>query len=371
MTHLQQPLPTRRTQRILNSRLLEGLTYPHGVDAYLQAINPLWAANQVRARVTQVRSQTPDTVTITAQPNANWQGHQAGQYLRLTVEVNGVSHTRCFSPANSAHDAGVIELTCKVNDTSVVSRYLRDQAQPGTILQLSPAEGGFALPASRPARIVLISGGSGMTPVLSMLRTLCDEGYAGQITFLHYCANAQSLLYADELALLERQLTNLTVLRCFADRGQGGELEGLFSAAQLAQAVPDFADAETFLCGPPGLMERVEAAYAQAGIAAQLHQEHFTAAVAAPVDTGKAEGEVRFARSERLSENNGDTLLTQAEAAGLSPASGCRMGICFACTCRKASGQVRDIRNGQLSGTGEEDIQLCVSVPVGTVVVDL
>ncbi len=371
MTHLQQRPTESRTRRILNSRLLEALSFPHGVDAYLQAVNPIWAANQVRARVTEVRSQTADTVTITAQPNANWEGHKAGQYVRLTVEVNGVSHTRCFSPSNSAHDPKQLEFTCKVNDSSVVSRYLRDQAQPGTILSLSQAEGSFALPESRPERIVLISGGSGITPVLSMLRTLCDEGHTGPITFLHYCANAQSLLYADELAVLERKHKHLQVLRCYAESEQGGELEGLFSAEQLQQAIPDFTSAETFLCGPPGLMQRVESAYADAGIAAQLHQEHFTVTVAPDVDPDKVEGEVRFARSERLADNSGDTLLNQAETAGLNPASGCRMGICFACTCRKSSGQVRDIRNGQLSGVGEEDIQLCVSVPVGTVVVDL
>lgn len=372
MTQTTDTQSATRAQRILNSRLLQGLTSPHGVDAYLQAINPLWSANDVRARVMAVRSQTPDTVTITVKPNANWQGFQAGQYVRLTAEVNGVSHTRCFSPASSAHRAkDELEFTCKVNDDSIVSRYLRDDVETGAILSLSQAEGEFALPVARPSRIVLISGGSGITPVMSMLRTLCDEGYAGRITFLHYCNNVESLLYDDELATIAAANTNVELLRCYAEEGQGGELQGLFSAKQLSQAIPDFKEAESFLCGPPGLMERVQQAYEKAGVESRLHQEHFVAAITHDVDPENADGEVRFARSERLAENNGDTLLNQAEAAGLKPASGCRMGICYACTCRKTSGQVRDIRNGQISSAGEEDIQLCVSVPVGTVVVDV
>lgn len=371
MTLAKHQPESGRLQRVLNSQLLQNLTTPHGVDAYLQAINPLWAANEVRARLTAILQQTPDTVTVSLKPNSNWQGFLPGQYLRLTVEVNGVSHTRCFSPANSIYATGEIELTCKVNDDSQVSRFLRDTASEGLVVSLSQAEGQFALPATRPDRIVLISGGSGITPVMSMLRSLCDENYPGQITFLHYCNNSSALLYADELAEIAAKHTNVALLRCFAEADQGGELEGLFSAQQLQDAVPDFAQAESFLCGPPGLMERVSAAYEHADAENRLHQEHFVAAVSHDIDPDTVGGEVRFKQSERLTENSGDTLLNQAEAAGLKPASGCRMGICYACTCRKTAGQVRDIRNGQISAAGEEEIQLCVSVPVGTVEIDL
>ncbi len=372
MTHTSELPNMSRTRRVLNSRLLQSLSYPHGVDAYLQAINPLWSANDVRARITAISRQTPDTVTIGVVPNRNWQGFQAGQYVRMSVEVDGVMQTRCFSPASAEQvAASELEFTCKINDSSMVSRFLRDQAEVGAVITLSQAEGQFALPSARPARMVLISGGSGITPVMSMLRTLCAEGYAGKISFLHYCNNAESLLYAEELSDLAARHSNLQLLRCFADAGQGGELEGLFTPEQLRAAIPDFDQAESFLCGPAGLMARVESAYAEADAAERLHQEHFVAANTHVADAANADGEVRFARSERLAANDGDTLLNQAEGAGLKPASGCRMGICFACTCKKTAGQVRDIRSGRVSSDGEENIQLCISVPVGTVVIDL
>lgn len=369
-----QSLPTTihaRVQQALRSTLVERLTTPHGIDRYLEAFNPSWSVFETRARVTAVRRQTEDTVTLTLQPNANWHGFRAGQYLRLSTRIDGKRYTRCFSPANSVHAAdGSIELTAKINPDGVLTRHLRDHAIPGMVVTLSEADGSFALPEQRPERILLISGGSGITPVMSMLRTLCDEGYAGRISFLHYANSASAQLYADELGAIAERHDNVELLRAYAD-GEGGELSGLFSRQQLAEAVPDYAEAETFLCGPPGLMDRVEDTWKAEGLEDRLHMERFTAAPVALPEDGEAEGEVRFLKSERLAPNDGDTLLNQAEAAGLRPESGCRMGICHACTCTKTAGRVRDLRNGAISDAGEEEIQLCVSVPVGTVALDL
>ncbi|MDE0854173.1 MAG: ferredoxin reductase [Nevskia sp.] len=358
-------------RRVLGSRVVATLATPHGVDRYLELFDPTWSLNEVRAEITAVRRQTADSVTLSLRPNGNWQGFRAGQFVRLTVEIDGVRRTRCYSPANSIHAGdGLIELTAKAHAQGFVSKFLREQARPGMIVTLSQAEGGFALPEQRPERVLLISGGSGITPVMAMLRTLCDEGHGGRITFLHYCKAAQDLIYADELAAIAERHPNVQVLRAFADAEQCGELQGLFHREQLAAAVPDYAEAETFLCGPPGMMNVVQQLWAEDGIAGRLHLERFSAAPIS-VDSSGAEGEVRFARSERLAANNGASLLDQAEAAGLRPESGCRMGICHACTCRKLSGQVRDLRTGQLSESGDEDIQICVSVPVGTVTLDL
>lgn len=358
-------------QRALRSRVATTLSYPHGVDHYLEQFNPIWSLEEVRAEVVALRRQTSDTVTVCLRPNSNWQGFKPGQYVRLSVDIDGVRRTRCFSPANSLHAAdGLIELTVKLHEEALVTRYLRDRARIGQVMRLSQADGEFALPDQRPERVLLISGGSGITPVMSMLRTLCDEGHSGPITFLHYSNRAADQLYATELTEIAARHDNVQLLRCYSEAGQGGELEGLFSEKQLRQAVPDFAEAETFLCGPPGMMKVVQTVYEAAGHSERLHQEHFSAAPVV-VESTPGEGEVRFTHSERVEPNSGGTLLDQAEAAGLSPESGCRMGICHSCTCRKTAGRVRDTRTGEISGAGEEDIQICVSVPVGTVTLDI
>lgn len=358
-------------RHLWNSRLMAALSYPHGVDHYLQPIDPTWSVEEVRARVVGIRQQTPDTVTVRLQPNENWAGFVAGQYLRVAVDINGVRRTRCFSPANSIHDpSGEIELSCKIGPESVVSRHFAESASVGQVVHLAQAEGQFALPAPRPQRVLLISGGSGITPVMAMLRTLLDEHYTGRITFLHYANCAASQLYADELAAIAAAHDNVQLLRCYT-QSEEGELGGLFSAEQLQTAVPDWAQAESFLCGPPLMMQAVEAAFNARSVSAQLHLERFSAAPLAATVEGSAEGEVRYAKSERVAPNAGTTLLEQAEAAGMSPECGCRMGICHSCTRRKLSGRVRDIRTGEVSEAGEEDVQICVCVPVGTVTMDL
>jgi ferredoxin-NADP reductase len=371
MTRPQLPTLSRGLRKVLGSPLVEALTIPHGVEHYLEAINPRWSIKTVKAEVVAVRRETADSVTLSLKPNSLWEGFRAGQFVRLTVEINGTRRTRCYSPANSVHAKnGLIELTAKAHATGFVSKWLHQNAAPGLVVSLSQADGQFALPEQRPDRVLLISGGSGITPVMSMLRTLCDEGHSGRITFLHYSNAAKDVIYAAELAEIAARHPNVELLRAYNEPNQGGELQGLFSREQLAKAVPDYAEAQAFLCGPPGMMKVVQKLWTDEGLTERLHLEHFTAAPIV-VDSSNAKGEVRFARSERLATNNGATLLDQAEAAGLRPESGCRMGICKACTCKKTSGQVRDIRTGELSAVGEEDIQICINVPVGTVTLDL
>ncbi|MGH8457488.1 MAG: ferredoxin reductase, partial [Stenotrophobium sp.] len=264
-------------RRVLSSRIAATLTYPHGVDRYLEQFAPTWSLREVRAEVTAVRRQTADSVTMTLRPNANWQGFRAGQYVRLTVEIDGVRRTRCYSPANSVHARdGLIELTAKAHAGGFVSKHLQQNLRPGMTVGLSQAEGQFALPEQRPERILLISGGSGITPVMAMLRTLCDEGHSGRITFLHYANAAQDQIYAAELAAIAARHPNVQLLRCY--NSEGGELSGLFSREQLLKAIPDYTKAQAFLCGPPGMMKAVQKVWADDGLTERLHLEHFTAA---------------------------------------------------------------------------------------------
>ena len=177
--------PRRVGRLLLRSSLLEALAYPHGVDRYLELVRPLLVKRQVRAEITAVRRQTPKSVTLQLRANENWRGLRAGQFVGLSVTIDGVRETRPYSPAGSHHAAGgVLELTVSTHPEGKVSRYLRDHAQPGMIVGLTQAEGDFVLPEPRPERVLLISGGSGITPVMAMLRTLCDEGFAGEIGFL-------------------------------------------------------------------------------------------------------------------------------------------------------------------------------------------
>lgn len=347
-------------------KFVEALATPHGVDRYLELVHPMLTVRELRAAVTDVARPTPDSVVLTLRPTRQWRGFAAGQFVQVSVDVDGVRRTRCYSPSGSQHRAdGRIELTVKAQGT--VSRYLHEHARPGLVIGLSQADGMFRLPDRRPDKLLLISGGSGITPVLSMLRTLVDEGHRGEIVFLHYARGPQDVPHLAELRRLAFEYPNVRLVLAYT-RDRDGDLYGRFDETHLATAAPGYAEAQTYLCGPPSLMAAVRSHYAGKGIEDALHTEEFTAPATVPVDEN-ATGTVRF--GDVAVDNDGTTLLEQAEAAGLTPEYGCRMGICFSCTKVKTAGCTRNVRTGELHTEADQEIQLCISAPVGDVAIDL
>ena len=347
------------TRKLLRSPFVDLLLGPHGIDRYLELIRPNLTVGDARAEVVGLRCQTARSVTVTLRPNSAWNGFRAGQFIRVGVEIDGVRRTRTYSPACSEHvRGGYLELTVTEHPEGVVSRHLRRHLRRGAVLHLGTAQGEFRLPDSRPSRLVLISGGSGITPVMSMLRTLCDEGHAGAIMFLHYARTSADWLYKPEVEALAERHPNVRVAYV-ATREGGGRFE-------LGSLAPELSTAA--VCGPPALIEAVRAAWS--GAPENVLAERFTPPALA-VAGAAAEGTLRFLRSDRIASIGGGTLLEQAEAAGLAPDFGCRMGICHTCTCRKSAGAVRNVLTGAISDEEDEDIQLCVSVPAGDVSLDI
>src|SRR5258708_30874641 len=173
------------TGRVLRSPLVDLLTGPHGVDRYTELVDPTWTAGYARAKMIAVRRQTSRSVTLTLEPNQAFTGFRAGQHINLTVEIDGRRRTRPYSPA-SAEGAPYIELTIGRHDAGLVSNHLYEHARPGMVVGLDSVGGDFVLPTARPRRILFVSGGSGITPVMSMLRTLPAESYTGEVAFVHY-----------------------------------------------------------------------------------------------------------------------------------------------------------------------------------------
>lgn len=344
------------TKRVLGSDLLNLLTGPHGVDRYTELLAPTWTLDEGRAKVIEVRRTTPRSVTLVLAPNDAFahtaRALRAGQYVNLTVEIDGRRHTRCYSPANP-EGTSHLELTIGHHDRGLVSTFLYERARRGMVVGLSGVGGDFVLPTQRPRRILLVSGGSGITPVMAMLRTLLNEGYAGEIAFVHYARTPAEACYRDELA----EMVGVRILHGYTRSGSG-ELQGRFGPEHLAAAMPS-PDA-VFVCGPQALVDAVHA-HCQ-----NVHSESFVApTLDAPADPSG--GRVTFADSGIEVVDDGRSLLEQAESAGLSPDSGCRMGICHTCTRRKACGVVRNLTTGAVSTAPDEDVQICVSVPVGDV----
>ncbi len=341
------------TRRVLRSPLVDLLTGPHGVDRYTELVDPTWTAGDARAKVIAVRRQTSRSVTLTLEPNQAFTGFRAGQHINLTVDIDGRRRTRPYSPA-SAEGAPYIELTIGRHDGGLVSNYLYEHARPGMIVGLDSVGGDFTLPDVRPRRILFVSGGSGITPVMSMLRTMRAEGSDREIAFIHYARSTEEACYRDELDAMP----GVRVLHGFTRSTAGSDLAGRFGPEHLTAALPE-PDA-VFVCGPPALVEAVREH------CANVSSESFVP----PVFDLPAEasgGRVSFTDSGAELVDDGRPLLEQAEAAGLTPESGCRMGICHSCTRRKTRGAVKNLITGAVSSAEQEDVQICVSVPVGDV----
>ncbi|MDF0532614.1 FAD-binding oxidoreductase [Tsukamurella sp. 8F] len=338
--------------------VIQAALAPHAVDRYLELVDPMVTWTEIRGRVTSVVRRTDRTVTFVVDPTRQFDGFKAGQFIQLSVVIDGVRQSRCFSPATSEHDRR-LEFTVTAHDDGFVSAYLRDNLKAGDVVGLTQAAGTFALPARRPRDIRLISGGSGITPVLSMLRTLVDEGHRGTVELLHFCRDEADNPYRAELSLMAEQ-RGVNVRYVYTRAGGG-----YFTADHL----PELGDA-AFACGPAPLLAAVSQHYADRGAADLLAIEEFTppATVAADAD---ATGTLTFTESSATAENDGRSILDQAESAGLFPESGCRMGICFSCTAVRKAGCTKNLLTGETDSEPDQHIQLCVSAPVGDVAVEI
>ncbi len=345
--------------------VLERFTSPLDIDAYLSTISPLWGT-RLRGVVERVDAQTASAASLTIRPGRSWKGHTPGQFVTVGVDIDGVRHHRCYSLTSRPDDC-CIEITVQASGRGLVSDHLVHRARPGDVVQLSQAEGDFTLQPRLHRPLLLVTGGSGITPAVGMLRALADRPRNADVVLLHHAVTADRLLFAAELERWSKDLPWLQIATSLTRQG-GAHLD----TDRLAVECPDWREREVYACGPQSLLDVVVDHWAQARLADRVHLERFTADLgSASVPASAAGGVARFAASGVEADAGPATsLLEVAEAAGLAPAHGCRMGICHTCTTRLDRGCVRDLRDGRLSEPGAH-VQLCVSAAAGDVTLDL
>lgn len=351
--------------------LVRSFTWPLLPDDYLELVNPLWSTRELRGRVLGVERASADAVTVLIKPGWEWPGHRPGQYLRLGVEVDGVHHWRAYSLTSPPVRAGgCIAITPKLAPGGVVSPYLCERLRPGTIVRLGGVDGAFTLPEPPPGRLLFVSAGSGITPIVSMLRDLAARGRlrAGrsEVVHIHSSRTAAQIAFAGELADLQARHPGYRLHAWVS-----GE-RGRVTPARLHELCPDWAERETFLCGPPGLLQAMTGSWRSEGDPERLHVEHFQPG--APMGEGErgAGGAIRFARSGIDARSDGSQpILVAGERAGASLRHGCRMGICHSCVGRLRAGRVRDLRTGRVHGQAGELLRICINAPEGAVEIDL
>lgn len=348
-------------KKMLGSSFVGALASPLSVDDYLGLIDRRLSIREPRGRVVGVVRQTTDSVTLTIEPNDNWRGHNAGQHVLLGVDLGGVRHSRCFSVASAASDS-LIEITVKRNGDGRVSNFLVDHARRGQLVYLSGAEGDFAPESEPPRKALLLSAGSGITPVIGVLRDWVARDCLTDVVFVHYARSRQDMIYASEIESLAARHEGLRIACVFT--AEGGTR---ISDDTLDDIVPDLGEREAWLCGPSGFMDAAERLIT-ARTHEPLHREQFAASRR---EAAHGEGAVQFLKSDVAASGDEGSLLEIAESVGLKPAYGCRMGVCHACKCRIAEGTVRDLRTNRVRSVRDTDIQLCIHAAAGDVAVEL
>ncbi len=359
------------------SRVAEAAVTPLVPADYLDLVAPLRAGADLRGLVEQVHPETSDAATLVIRPGADWAGHEPGQYVRIGVDVDGVRHWRAYSLTHGPRRDGRIAVTVKAMPDGTVSPHLVHRTRPGTMVHLEQAAGEFVLPPGGD-KLLFVTAGSGITPVIGMLRNLfpsTDDGVlhphrsAGHdIVVVHVAPSRPETIFGRDLeALAEAGVIRLV--------SRYDDEHGVLDVDQLGELVPDLGARRTFACGPPGLLDALEAHHERAGL--ELTTEQFR-----PVRIAGGEGgTVSFSGSSyggtEVEADGGTPILDAAEEAGMLMPSGCRMGICMGCVLPMRSGAVRDLRTGEVTTAvpGETDrgglpVQTCINAVAGACEID-
>lgn len=344
--------------------IAERITTPLLPDDYLKLANPLWSARELRGRVLEVRRETVDSATLVIKPGWGFSfDYQPGQYIGIGVQIEGRWRWRSYSLTSTpSKTARTITITVKAMPEGFLSTHLVEGLAPGTIVRLAAPQGNFVMPDPAPPKVLFLTGGSGITPVMSMLRTLARRDQITDIVHLHSAPTESAVMFAGELDELTR------THRGYRFRLRSTRTQGRLDLTRLDDDVPDWRERQTWACGPEGMLEAAQRTWAAAGLDAGLHLERFAVSKAAVHGQG---GTVQFARSGKTVTVDAATPLMDAgEDAGIRMPFGCRMGICQSCVVSLLDGHVRDLRTGAEHEPGSR-VQTCISAASGDCVLDV
>ncbi len=350
-------------RRVLKA--LESLSSPLLPDDYLELVNPLWSTRELRGRIQEVRQETAQAATILIKPGYRWAGHRPGQYVRIGIDIDGVRHWRAYSLTSDPYrEDGLISITPKRVDEGKVSPYLVGKAKPGTIVSLSKIEGEFVLPEDPPEKLLFISAGSGITPIMSMLRHLDHAGEMPDVVMLHSARESDEVIFGDDLRGLGRKHDHFDL------HEQLTREHGRIGPQDLDRLCPDWREREAYVSGPNDMLDAFSEHWDEHSDCDRLHMERFQPKLGL---SGAGEGgTIKFCMSDCEAESDGSVpILVAGEEAGLELPYGCREGICHTCVGELRSGQVRDLRSGKVYGQEGEVIRTCISAPEGPVEIDL
>lgn len=382
------PLPTAAAVRLSGWLTHLGVS-PLAFDDTLSLINPLLTVHRLNARIVGRQVETGTATTLVLQAGPAFKGLQPGQFVIVGVTIDGVRHRRAYSPRAVEGHPNRIAITVQRQPGGVVSNHLNEHTRVGQFLEIEQAAGSFTLPSPLPAEVLLIAGGSGITPCMAMLEHLQRHFPRTKATLVYFARSRDDRIFAKALDKLAASWTGFQYRAIDSvantptdDSGRpsaadAGRAQQVLSADLLNQLVPNWTKVPAYCCGPTPLMDAARAIWQEAAsgnwkdgaaIKARLHLEAFTPPKPSGDPHARHEVKLTHHAVDKAFEAAGDqTILVASESAGQGLKHGCRQGICHECTCRLHSGSVRDLLSGErIDGEGQT-IRVCVSVPMSDV----
>jgi ferredoxin-NADP reductase len=325
----------------------------------------------------RIDPQTPDAKTLRfLLPQARQLRALPGQFLTFEWLIEGKKVTRSYSICSSPAQTSYIEITPKRVENGCVSTFLNDRAELGLAVKARGPYGKFYFDQSKHERIVLVAGGSGITPMIAMLRYIDDFCLPVNATLIYCVRTEQDVFFKDELTVLQGRLSAFRYVLVLSRPGSDWKgRTGRLRREILEREVENSSESTYFLCGPPAFMELGRTLLKEMGIeSSRILQESFGGAVAGEkLSTDAGPLEIRFSRSAVACKISPDeTLLESSERNGVLLPSGCRQGVCGTCATKLLSGKVRAETEEALNDAQRAQgvILPCVSRPLSDVTLD-
>lgn len=369
-----------RTNSQLSNKVVRGLSKILGqefVTFWLEQAGSTHSSDRCLAEVVRIDRETADAVSLWLRPNALFKGFEAGQHVNLSITIDGVVHTRSYSFSSAPTESGLVRLTIKQTPTGLVSRYVVNQLEVGTVVELGDVFGDMTLAHTQPMlnqqrpTMLLLAAGSGITPMISLIEELEVLGWPADVTLMSWARNPEDVLFDTNLkSKINEHFKYVRLLESGANLAEG-DLAGRPSAEQFAAIAGTLETTDVYACGPDGFMTALRGILGDTP--KSFHAESFTPMALSIDENAEVKTfTVTLTKSNRVLEvSNNKPLLKALQEQGINPPHGCGMGICNTCSCEKLTGTTQNMQNKSVCGTNNTALRLCINAAQGPVSLDL
>jgi ferredoxin-NADP reductase len=336
------------------------------------------------ATVARIEQETPNAKSYFFKSSIPLANFGAGSHINFQFDIDHKPVNRTYTvssapkPQLKKQTITEFSITVKRINNGHVSNWLFDHLKTGDSVLISQAQGTFTLPYQPAGKLLLLSAGSGITPLMSMLRYLSKAGNKSDIAFINYAQSLEEVIFSKEITELTNDCSNMSSHLIPEQQSDNrvkaiGDsiLTGRINKKQLLKLVPDILDRHVYLCGPQAFMKATGQILDDIDFdPTHLHLENFSVDID-PLALNHST-EITFSSTNRaVLSSPSNTILQEAETAGLNPASACRTGICKTCRCQKKSGTTLNILTGEESSAENEYILPCISIAKTPTIIEL